>query len=126
MKIRAGFVSNSSSASFIIRWREIEECDSGSIEEAISNLYDLEYKEDDFVNSITKEKIEDKDLMYPAYRVAKWALENTKKIDDYYQTEGFTWMMNSYADFPSEMSAFFFALSVSHGIEIVTKFIDQS
>ena len=115
MKTRNGFVSNSSSASFIIVWGpKIADPDNNfvkSICEVIDfpDLYDLEKK------CIDLTKIDGcGHLMDEAYDIASYIIEHTAikqiGVDAQYKTTSFTSMMNSFADFPDAIAKFVLAL----------------
>ena len=92
MKFRNGFVSNSSSASFVVTWRcDTDEGEDGSIiplEDAIDLL--LEYCNPDLRDEIIKmTKVQD---------------------NGSFITTGWTSMVNSYSDFPPEIKDLVFAL----------------
>jgi len=131
MKVRTGFVSNSSSASFVVKWRENDHHKSDSPDEAIAYLFNLSYySEDECIYTVDKKKRlgdgeGDWDLMDNAQTVAEWALKNTEEIDGHYETSGWTSMMNSYADFPYQMAFFLFALDSTRNIEIFDKKIHR-
>ena len=80
MKVRNGFVSNSSSASFIVTWKPKELV--ATKEEAISTIVDGEYfnseGDDGFLAFLNR---------------------NTKKDHEWYVTTAFTSMKNSMEDF---------------------------
>ncbi len=130
MKTRCGFVSNSSSASFIIVWedemghREETAMDKpNQLNRALAKLFDLDVerwcpkgkrdiKWDEAIplfNSDTDEFIFEDEEKYELFHKdsilvneLKTILENTKVKKDYvFETRFFTSMLNSYSDFGS-------------------------
>ena len=94
MKIRSGFVSNSSSASFVVKWR-ISDIDHLTVEEALEDI--LPWTSSELFKKIESNTVKDKD---PSCR-------NT------FTSSFFTTMMNSHADFDDSALLLWFALSVS-------------
>ena len=113
MKKRSGFVSNSSSASFIVTWRYKwpEDSKDKTLLGLMADLFELYYDYDEEKNSF---KLSDHHLKDKAMEVAIWAEKNTSQSSDNtggtYTTRDFIGMMNSYADFSEEMFCFFAAI----------------
>ena len=105
MKTRNGFVSNSSSASFILVWGPKVTNPNNTIVNTICgalNCIDWAYNPKD--DSVDKELRD----------VIDYIVEHTEikqiGVDTQYETTAFTTMMNSFADFPYEISKFALAL----------------
>lgn len=156
MKVRNGFVSNSSASSFIIRWRTSQKDDSGESESLASALYrllNLEFhryvKEDDGeeterhdLYNYDKDRFEWKDNYEEegwtkqdwgwdySEKTIKEILRCTKKDGDVFETRFHTSMLNSYADYGEACEKFVFALTCGElhkGFEILRKHtIDDS
>ena len=118
MKIRNGFVSNSSSASFVVVWKlPLQYNDVG---EFICNIFNVNYDKEKHVlkTEFRKDYCEDEDL-------AIKALDNTQHVsDNIYQTTAFTGMMNTISDFETQFLSFIAALVVNK-VEIVSADIDN-
>lgn len=92
MKVRKGFVSNSSSASFTIRWKWTGE--PKSLKEILKSIFEFDHRthDDALINEIEK---------------------HTAEINGEYATYLWTTMLNCYGDLGEVAEAFFFYLSMN-------------
>lgn len=109
MKIRTGFVSNSSSASFTIRWfidGDGHQLTDNPIYDAIKHVFD--YSEDSLRKEI--EKYTTFDEKRCVFNTHKWIV-----------------MMNSHSDFGEAMAQFWLALSVNPepGVSVLNSKIEN-
>lgn len=89
MKIRSGFVSNSSSASFNVVWQWLENEPDYSVEQAVDKLFEWDGR-DEIIDEIKK---------------------HTKKLqNNIFETHFFTVMLNCPADLGTAAEAFIFHL----------------
>lgn len=118
MKIRNGFVSNSSSASFLVIWKLPSQYND--VGEFICHIFGVAYDERKHIlkTEFRKDYCEDEDL-------AIAALDSTQHISgNVYQTTAFTGMMNTISDFGTQFLSFIAALVVNK-VEIVSADIDN-
>jgi hypothetical protein len=122
MKIRIGFVSNSSSASFVIRWqntydlcakisKELTEADRISI--SLMYLMDTGWMDvEDLSKVVGKNAVEE----YDGYvGVMRYIFQNTKEIDKdtgLYESVFWTSMYNCFCDFGKFAAFLFLALEL--------------
>jgi hypothetical protein len=109
MKIRTSFVSNSSSASFIISWKN-KFHNYETINEAFSSLF---YNKDIAINN-TKENIIE-------YLCKQTNLLNNGVL----QTRFFTSMYNSVEDFGPEFQLFILYLFLNSSFEVIHKELES-
>jgi hypothetical protein len=109
MKIRMGFVSNSSSASFTIRWKIISDDQDFTVEEAVDEL-----------------------LMWDDERIIAEVTKSTLRVGKNEFLSGFwTSMMNCPGDFDKAAQDFVFTLTVrtkalgNRGYEILDMSIEE-
>ena len=121
MKTRNGFVSNSSSASFIIHWRMRTMGEETNIQQALSNLYELyNYDEEkkDFVWDEYNEEFKDR---------FEGALKRTKQnADGSFTTDEFIGMLNDYDDFGECIQSLVFALVANDCFEIIDARVERT
>ena len=122
MKIRNGFVSNSSSASFIIHWRHKGMGNKISVKEAVARIFGVDYnfnKETEMVDwtSTWRKEAEEK---------YNNAVEYTEDNDDgSYTTTFFTTMMNSADDFGDSAKSMLIGLVTNDEFQIVDTCVNK-
>jgi len=101
MKSREGFVSNSSSCSFTVLWKDKL---TNDITSSIKRLLDV-YDEDDLINDVDITNI----------------IDHTNLIDGKYTSNFFTSMYNDYKDVPRSMRLLVSSLTLneSSGFELI-------
>ncbi|MFA5314137.1 MAG: hypothetical protein WC375_12625 [Methanomassiliicoccales archaeon] len=112
MKTRNGYVSNSSSASFIVEWKpKRNTLDNLEMWQDIGELLDLIEDWDDEA----KQFVDRFKLMGKATKTANWALQKTRLKDNgVYKTSVYISMRNSVADYDDEFAFFMLALLASN------------
>ena len=129
MKIRSGFVSNSSSASFIVYWKILDFDNSKfSIVEALckiyevpSNLYNKKAGKFRNVPIYLKEKT---NLIMQLKKLTKKNKKN-KNENDIFITEFITTMMNSGDDFGEHAKSFLINLVICEQCGLIDTVIDK-
>ena len=125
MKIRNGFVSNSSSASFVIRWKSYD-TETRTIREIIADIlypYSGFGLDKEAIASTCKNQLKEIDIITAGTRLVK-DIEEGK----YLETVSFTAMYNDHNDFDDLIIGFFFALivgQIENKIEIIEQCIEQ-
>ena len=144
MKTINGFVSNSSSASFIIKWKAKENlnaslCDLfcldgyGYIKKSngkYKNLFDTKINEFKWKQTVENSKWEENYYFNYNKEDIDTIIENTRNLGDgFFETVFFTCMMNDYTDFGESCNKFVSALIFSEAenkdIRIIEKKIDK-
>lgn len=101
MKTRMGFVSNSSSASFVITWRSLRDFESK--EDALKKLTEWGFNVD-----------------------AETYLPTTQNLgNNVYRTEFWTHMMNNYSDFGCDAAMMYLLLSMDEDFEITSAKVEN-
>ena len=117
MKIRNGFVSNSSSANFIVHWRYRNFGQNHSLKKILTKLYDIDEVYNELNDSLDWSKSFTK---YDKDEISPWIdriLEDTKQNSDgTFTTRFFTSMRNSSRDFGP--IAAYFLLSLAENDEL--------
>ena len=128
MKSRNGFVSNSSSASFVIHWKFRDFGDKIDINECLSKMYDLgsvapdvEMMQDgQFVwENIYEDCQEHKDVVEYIKK------ESFRNIDGTFTTSFFTPMMNSHEDFGEAAQSFVLGLVTNDDFQIIDSKVNR-
>lgn len=129
MKIRLGFVSNSSSASFIVIWKNYS-CDEDDlyIKKSLAYLFDItifEKEHEVFTNLYFDEKESSfiknkKEVYYEQFKLTKEDMENLVEItevrpDGSLSTEFFTSMFNDFSSFGPSFIKFCGSLFAKNG-----------
>ena len=123
MKNRNGFVSNSSSASFVIQWRMRTMGEEVSIKQSLSRLYEC-YAYDIDKDDFDWEKEYDKGEEFK--EKFETIIENTKQMKDgSFVTSAHTNMLNSYDSLGTEIQSLVFALVADECFEIMDSKLDH-
>ena len=125
MKIRTSFVSNSSSASFVINWKIKNSEDwKNEATELLALLFDV-YS---CYNEETGELKDEYDIFTDVIEVVKNLAKRTKKNEDgTFSTGAYTNMLNSVLDFPKEIMYLLMALETDEEcrFEVISKRIEN-
>jgi hypothetical protein len=95
MKIKTAFVSNSSSASIVIKWKDEKHIKNTNItaEQSLNDLFQWDYQQEDMVENLSKTTYRNK--------------------DESYRTIGGTLIMNCYGDFSFQIERLISYLSMA-------------
>lgn len=118
MKIRQGFVSNSSSGSFVLVWKLPSEYDD--VAKFICDIFSVNYDSEKHIlkTEFRKDYCNDEDL-------AIKAIDRTKHLGgDTYETSAFTGMLNDVSDFGIEFLSFV-TLLVANKVQIISAEIEN-
>ena len=119
MKTRKGFVSNSSSSSFIVQWKYKNE--EKDVMRALLDLFEISYVAQGEIVDISKEieyKKDVNDFNWKFFEHLKLICEeivkHTKIKGDIFETEFFTIMRNDVTDYGRAAMAFIMALTINN------------
>lgn len=113
MKTRIGFVSNSSSASFIVHWRVRTMGEEVSLKEALSDLFEAYVYDQD-----TKDWNWDRQFRVDEYKAMFEEIDGrtVQNADQSFTTSFWTSMMNSPEDFGHAAMSLVMALTIRKGM----------
>jgi hypothetical protein len=118
MKVRNGFVSNSSSSSFVVQWRCEHSSEDISIDDAILSLFDLYYNSEEGEEFIVSEDCDrfTSSLSENYQNILLEIKDRTKKFGsgNNFETRFFTSMRNDVIDYGQAAQALVFALTVDN------------
>lgn len=113
MKTRNGFVSNSSSSSFIIQWKYKNE--EKDVMRALLDLFEISFV---YKGEVTECKEVEEEFNWKYFEHLKplfeEIVEHTKIKDDIFETEFFTMMRNDVMDYGKAAMAFVMALTINN------------
>lgn len=123
MKIRLCFVSNSSSASFVVTWKFYENSNHKnlSIKEVLLQLFQICYDKEEDKIKISKYET-DTDRLEIIEKLEKATVGLTNNI---YETNFFTGMLSYPEDFGKECQSLIFNLIMNDNFEIVRKKVEE-
>ena len=128
MKIRIGFVSNSSSASFVVHWRARSRGEGVDLVHALINLFGIYFPDGEAFNA--EGRIDwDKVSTYDQWTkdIVEAIIEDTDvNTDGTFSTSFFTGMLNTAEDFGETAKSLVFALTVhDNEFEMIDTFVDS-
>jgi len=122
MKIRNGFVSNSSSASFIIHWRHKGMGNKISVKEAVARIFGVDYYFDKVTEMVDWTQAWNKEAEEKYNNVVEYTENNN---DGSYTTTFFTAMMNSADDFGDSARSMLIGLVTNGEFQIVDTCVNK-
>lgn len=122
MKIRNGFVSNSSSASFIIHWRHKGMGNKISVKEAVARIFGVDYDFDKATEMVDWTQAWNKEAEEKYNNVVEYTENNN---DGSYTTTFFTAMMNSADDFGESARSMLIGLVTNGEFQIVDTCVNK-
>jgi hypothetical protein len=120
MKIRQGFVSNSSSASFIVHWRIKDFGKTITTERAVGEIFGVEFKEE--TDEINWEDTWNKEAKGRVEEIIKQTVTNK---DGTFISSFHTYMFNNSEDFGEAAKSLVMGLVVGNVFEIIDTKVEE-